>query len=205
MTIFHNFHVLWGAPSFVLRTWYEAPVATVPTLGSTGVMLPTVRTNANNVQFVLVFGKLILQKDLVDDMDVQIICKMSSRFDLRACRMRWWSDTELAFAQLLVEARNNWIKWNKCMFELLWILNLFTVTVSCIALTCRKVSYFVFDSYASYAPFSRQELEIGLYDSRNFPKDLELAPAQLWEDYHFACTLVKNSRVKKPDRISKVR
>ena len=35
----------------------------------------------------------------------------------------------------------------------------------------------------------RQELEIGLYDSRNFPKSLELAPEQLWEDYHFACSL----------------
>ena len=37
----------------------------------------------------------------------------------------------------------------------------------------------------------RQELEIGLYDSRNFPKDLELAPEQLWEDYHFACSLAR--------------
>lgn len=38
-------------------------------------------------------------------------------------------------------------------------------------------------------PGSRQDLEIGVYDSRNFPKDLELASPQLWEDYHFACTL----------------
>jgi len=37
--------------------------------------------------------------------------------------------------------------------------------------------------------FGRQELEIGLYDSRNFPKSLELAPEQLWEDYHFSCSL----------------
>eukprot|EP00435_Cladocopium_sp_Y103_P025145 s2863_g6.t1 len=38
-----------------------------------------------------------------------------------------------------------------------------------------------------HSSWLRQELEIGLYDSRNFPKGLELAPEQLWEDYHFAC------------------
>lgn len=33
------------------------------------------------------------------------------------------------------------------------------------------------------------ELEPGFYDCRNFPKDLELATAQLWEDYNFRCNL----------------
>ncbi|CAK8991111.1 unnamed protein product [Durusdinium trenchii] len=32
-----------------------------------------------------------------------------------------------------------------------------------------------------------QTLEVGLYDSRNFPEDLHLAEGQLWEDYDFEC------------------
>ena len=36
----------------------------------------------------------------------------------------------------------------------------------------------------------RQTLEVGLYDSRNFPEDLHLAEGQLWEDYDFECGIL---------------
>ena len=42
-------------------------------------------------------------------------------------------------------------------------------------------------SFLKILSASRQHLPVGLYDSRNFPKDLELSDAQLWEDYHFEC------------------
>ena len=31
------------------------------------------------------------------------------------------------------------------------------------------------------------KLEPGFYDSRNFPKELQLAAEELWEEYNFQC------------------
>lgn len=44
-----------------------------------------------------------------------------------------------------------------------------------------------FRNWFLHGSWLRQTLEVGLYDSRNFPEDLHLAEGQLWEDYDFEC------------------
>ncbi|CAE7654646.1 unnamed protein product, partial [Symbiodinium sp. CCMP2456] len=34
-------------------------------------------------------------------------------------------------------------------------------------------------------------LKTGLYDCRNFPKSLELAPPQMWEEFDFTCAMAR--------------